>query len=162
MAAAATPSRSSTLVAQLTERAGAWKHVTLAPHSDRAVAFRIEDATIGVLHHDGLLEVPVPMPVRTVLIEEGIAAPHDTRPGTNWVATRLRSADDVDPTTLLLRLSYLYRRLLRSQDVATLHRIRREVEQYALPDALGTIYDTMLAKRVDATVSLPNPWRGSS
>jgi len=161
MAAAATPSRPSTLVAKLTERAGTWTHVSLAPHSDRAVAFKIDDATIGVLHHDGLLEVPVPMPVRTVLVEEGLASPHDARPGTNWVAAHLRSEDDVDTTALLLRLSYLYRRLLRSQDAATLRRIRTEVAQYGLPDALNTIYDTMLAKRVDATAS-PLPGLSSS
>jgi hypothetical protein len=135
--------------------------VSLAPHSGRAVAFRLDEAVIGVLHHDGLLEVPVPMPVRTVLIEEGFAAPHDARPGTDWVAAQLRTAEDVDATVLLLRLSYLYRRLLRSQDAATLHRIRREVEQYALPDALSTIYDTMLAKRVDAAASLPGSRRNA-
>lgn len=145
----------SALVARLTERAGAWEHVSLAPHSDRAVAFRLGSATIGVLHHDGLLEVPVPMPVRTVLIEEGMATPNEARPEADWVAARLRVEEDVETTALLLRLSYLYRRLLRSRETATLRRIRVEVARYDLPDALRTVYDTMLAKRVDTPASLP-------
>ncbi len=161
MTTTATPPSLSTLVTRLTDRAGAWQHVTLAPHSDRAVAFRLDDATIGVLHHDGLLEVPVPMPVRTVLVEEGLAVPNETHPGADWVAARLQSADDVEATVLLLRLSYLYRLLLRSRNETTLHRIRIEVGQYDLPEALNTIYDTMLAKRVGVS-SLPSPQRNAA
>jgi hypothetical protein len=72
------------------------------------------------------------------------------------VATRLHEADDLAPAVLLLRLSYLYRRLLRSRDPAALRRIRVEVTQYALPDALDTLYEAMLAKR-EADASLPGP-----
>jgi hypothetical protein len=137
----------STPVAQLTEQAGAWADVTLAPRPERAVAFRLDDATIGVLHHDGLLEVPLPAPIRGVLVEEEFARPHPTRSGAEWVAVRVQSAESVEAAALLLRLSYLYRRLLRSQDPALLRRIRVELDQYGLPDALSTLYETMLAKR---------------
>lgn len=40
------------------------------------MTFRLDGATIGVLHHDGLVEVPVPPSIRTVLVEEGMARPH--------------------------------------------------------------------------------------
>ncbi len=136
----------STPVAQLTERASAWLEVSLAPHPDRAVAFRLDDATIGVLHHEGRLEVPVPPPIRTILVNEGLAQPHPTR-SDDWVAAQVQATEDVEAAALLLRLSYLYRRLLRSQDPVTLRRIRLELAQYALPDALATLYETMLAKR---------------
>lgn len=154
--AASTPTSSpSGLVTQLTERAGAWFNVSLVPHASRAVSFRLNEATIGVLHHDGLLEIPVPAPIRTVLVDEGYAVSHPARPGIDWVAVRVHEADDLDPAILLLRLSYLYRRLLRSQNPATLRRIRIEIRQYALPDTLGTIYEKMLAKRDTDTSSLP-------
>jgi hypothetical protein len=55
--------------------------------------------------------------------------------------------DDIAPATRLLRLSYLYRHLLRARDPATLHRIRTELAQHQVPDALRRIYDAMLAKR---------------
>ena len=146
----------SALVAELTEQAGAWPHVSLAPHPPRAVVFRVDEADIGVLHHDGLLEIPVPAPIRTVLVDEGFAAPQSARPGREWIATHLHEADDLAPAALLLRLSYLYRRLLRTRDPAALQRIRIEVGQHALPDALDALYETMLAKR-GADVSMPGP-----
>jgi hypothetical protein len=61
----------------------------------------------------------------------------------------------VDAAVLLLRLSYLYRRLLRSQDALSLRRIRIELDQYDLPDALAALYDAMIAKR-DAGSSAPS------
>ncbi|MEF8797305.1 MAG: luciferase family protein [Salinivenus sp.] len=150
------PSSPSALVAELTEQAGAWPHVSLAPHPPRAVVFRVDEARIGVLHPDGLLEIPVPAPLRTALVDEGFAVPQPARPGREWVATRLREADDLAPAVLLLRLSYLYRRLLRSRGPAALRRIRAEVAQYALPDALDALYEAMLAKRgADASLSGP-------
>jgi hypothetical protein len=146
---------SSAPVTRLTEQARAWFGVTLDPHPERAVAFRLDDATIGVLHHDGLLEVPVPAPIRTVLVDEELAHPHGARPGADWVAVYVHAEGDVDPAALLLRLSYLYRRLLRSQTPAVLRRIRIELGQYALPDPLARLYETMLAKRDNGPSALP-------
>jgi hypothetical protein len=116
----------------------------------------LDEARIGVLHPDGLLEIPVPAPLRTALVDEGFAAPQPARPGREWVATHLHEANDLAPAVLLLRLSYLYRRLLRSRGPAALRRIRAEVARYALPDALDALYETMLAKR-EADASLPGP-----
>jgi hypothetical protein len=148
----------SALVAELTEQVGAWSHVSLAPHAPRAVAVRMGEATIGVLHPDGLLEVCLPAPLRAVLIDEGLAAPQPARPGREWAAARLHAPDDVAPAVLLLRLSYLYRRLLRTRDPATLRRIRAEVSRYGLPAPLNALYETMLAKR-GPDASLPGPAR---
>jgi hypothetical protein len=72
------------------------------------------------------------------------------------VSLPLQDPDDLTAVTLLLRLSYLYRRLLRTRDPAALQRIRIEVAQHALPDALDALYETMLAKR-GADVSMPGP-----
>lgn len=138
---------SSALVAELLEHAGAWPHVSLAPHPPRAVVLRVDEAVIGVLHPSGLLEIPVPTPIRTVLVDEGLAAPQTARPGAEWVTTHLREPDDLAAAALLLRLSYLYRRLLRSRDPVVLQRIRAEVGHHPLPRSLETIYEAMLDKR---------------
>jgi hypothetical protein len=151
----------STLVTELTEQAGSWRHVTLAPHSRHAVAFRLEEVVLGILHYDGLLEVPVPAPIRTPLLAEGLAVPQPARSTADWVARSLHTDEDVDPATLLLRLSYLYRRLLRSRDPALLRRIRLELAGYALPASLQTTYAAMIAKRTadPPGASSPSPRR---
>jgi hypothetical protein len=147
MVASIASSSPSALVTDLTDRVGAWLHVTLAPHPGRAVAFRLDEAPIGVVHHDGLIEVPLPGPIRRVLVDHGCVVPHAAQSGAEWGVAHLHTEDDVASATLLLRLSYLYRRLLRSQTPATLRRIRVELSQYSLPDALDSIYASMLAKR---------------
>ncbi len=145
----------STPVDQLIDEAKSWSGTALNPHPDRGVAFRLDRATIGVLHPDGLLEVPVPQPVRSVLVDEEWAQPHPTRTGADWVAMHVRSSDDVETAALLLRLAYLYRRLLRSPDAETLRRIRIELAQHDVPDALGPLYDAMLDKRNPGSSTLP-------
>ena len=152
----APPSPPSALVTALTEQARGWRHVTLAPHSPRAVAFRLGDAVIGVLHHDGRLDVPVPPPLRTVVLEEAVAGPHPTRPDADWVSLPLQDPDDLTAVTLLLRLSYLYRRLLRSRHPDVLRRIRLELDEYDLPSPVVGLYDTMIAKRTAPPARPPN------
>ena len=142
----ASPSPSA-FVTELTEHARTWADVTLTPHPSRAVAFHLNDAVIGVLQHDGWLDVPMPLPIRTVLVDENLAVASPGHPDADWVSSRLKTAEDVRPAALLLRLSYLYRRLLRSPDAAALHRIQVELDQYALASPLQTVYETMLDKR---------------
>lgn len=140
----ASPSPSA-LVTELTEQARTWTDVTLTPHPTHAVAFRLDDVVIGVLQHDGELDVPVPPPIRTALVDANLAVAAPGRP--DWVSSRMTTAEDVRPATLLLRLSYLYRRLLRSPDAAALRRIQVELDQYALSPSLHTVYEAMLDKR---------------
>ena len=152
----ASPSPSA-FVTALTEHARTWADVTLTPHPTRAVAFQIDDAVIGVLQHDGWLDVPVPPPIRTVLVNENLAIAAPGRPDADWVSSRVKTAEDVRPATLLLRLSYLYRRLLRSPDAAALQRIKVELDQYVLSPSLQTVYETMLDKRRAGLPSDPPP-----
>jgi hypothetical protein len=142
----ASPSPSA-FATELTEHARTWTDVTLTPHSTRAVAFQLDDVIIGVLQPDGWLDVPVPAPIRTALVDANLAVAPPGRPSADWVSSRITTADDVRPATLLLRLSYLYRRLLRSPDAAALRRIQVELNQYALSSPLQTVYETMLDKR---------------
>jgi len=155
MAAPTASSTPSPPVDQLIDEVGSWSGITLNPHPDRGVAFRLDSVTIGGVHTDGLLEVPVPQPIRAVLVDEEWAQPHTTRAGADWVAMHVRSSDDVETAALLLRLAYLYRRLLRSPDAETLRRLRIELAQYDLPDALGPLYDAMLDKRDPGSSTLP-------
>lgn len=113
---------------------------------------------MGLLHPGDSLLVPLPEPIRIVLLNEELAV----KPGINaepvsgggtdrvahdHVAHPLASGDDVAPATLLLRLSYLYRCLLRARDADTLRRIGVELGQRDVPTALRAVYDAMLQKR---------------
>lgn len=147
MTARTASSSPATLVTELTEHARSWADVTLTPHPPRAVAFRLDDTIIGVLQHDGWLDVPVPPPIRTVLVDEALAVASPRLPSADWASADLKTTADVQPATLLLRLSYLYRRLLRTPDAAALQRIRVELDRYALSSPLQTVYETMLDKR---------------
>lgn len=132
-------------VARLISTARTWADVTVHPHPSARLTFRVGPVRIGRLHPDNALSVPLPAPVRTVLLDHGLAHPDSTGP--DWVARPLRHPDDLPDATQLLRLSYLYRRLLRTRDATALHRIRTELSQRELPEALRDVYDVMLRKR---------------
>ena len=132
-------------VARLISTARTWTDVTVHPHPSARLTFRMGDALIGRLHPDDALVVPLPAPVRTVLLDQGLARPSPGAP--DWVAHPLVHADDLPGAAQLLRLSYLYRRLLRTRDATALHRIHTELAQRELPEPLRTVYNAMLAKR---------------
>ena len=136
-------------VSELIDRVRDWDDVSLVPHATEAVAVRFGKTTIGRLHRDGTLQVPMPQPIRTVLLEEGLAEPTTDGAESEWVGATLEAAADVDAAALLLRLSYLYRRVLRSQDQVAFRHIRVELAHYDLPETLSVIYETMLTKRTD-------------
>jgi hypothetical protein len=72
------------------------------------------------------------------------------------VSRPLQDPEELAAVTLLLRLSYLYRRLLRSQHPDVLRRIRLELDGYDLPPSLVVLYDTMIAKRTVPPTPPPN------
>ncbi len=139
------PSPPPTPVPHLLRRARTWTDVTVHPHPDAHLTIQIGSVLIGRLRPGDTLEVPLPAPVRTVLLDHGLAGPSPTAP--DGVTHPLVHPDDLPGATQLLRLSYLYRRLLRTRDPTALHRIRTELAQRELPEALRAVYATMLSKR---------------
>lgn len=142
-------------VARLTETVGDWRDVSLLPHPKRGVLFHLDDKVFGNLQSTGRVAIAVPPPIRKVLVEEETAHPLQERSG-DWVGMDMDSVDDVERATLLVRLAYLYRRILRSRDPAALHRVRTELAQHPLSEDLHGVFDSMLTKR-DA--ALPGPER---
>lgn len=133
--------------ARLTRAVRTWKDVTIHPDPNATLTFQLGRTTIGRLQNGDRLDVPLPAPIRAVVLEHGLAVAADGSTLSDAVAHPLQTPDDVAPATQLLRLSYLYRRLLRTRDATTLHRIRIELSQREVPEALRTVYDAMLAKR---------------
>lgn len=144
---AASPDRPTAAATRLTQTVQNWAGVTVHPHPNASLTFRLDRATIGVLRAENTLAVPLPSPIRTVLLDHGLAGPPHEPDVPDWVSLSLGQSEDLAPATRLLRLSYLYRHLLRARDPAALHRIRTELAQHEVPDALRKIYDAMVAKR---------------
>jgi len=139
------PSQPPAPIDRLIRTARTWADVSVHPHPNARLTFRMGNVLIGRLRPNDMLAVPLPAPVRTVLLDHGLARPASTAP--DWVTHPLRHPDDLSGATQLLRLSYLYRRLLRTRDATALHRIRTELSQRKLPEALRSVYNAMLAKR---------------
>ncbi len=129
----------------LLETVRAWRGVELAPHRYRAVAFRWNGKELGHLHTAGLLDVPFPREVRSLLIDAGWATPHRYVPHSEWVTVRVATTDDVDAALAVLRLAYLYRRIIRANSAAERDCIRSELDALELPDRLRERFDDLLA-----------------
>lgn len=140
-------------VARLTDTVGDWQDVSLLPHPERGVLFHLDDKVFGDLQSTGRVAVAVPPPIREVLIAEGTAHSLQGRSG-DWIGMDMNSVEDVERATVLVRLAYLYRRILRSRDPSALQRVRTEIDQHSLSEALRAVYDSMLTKRGAA---LPGP-----
>ena len=141
---------------ELTTQVHAWEEVSLAPHRAEAVAFQIDGKEFGHVHPSGLLDVPLPQPVRDVLVEQGVVAPHRYVPGTGWVTVRIASERDVDVALFTLRLSYLYRRIIRARTAADIACIRTELDRLNVDGDLRAVYDTVLDRRA-RTASVDGP-----
>lgn len=149
------PDARPTFITDLVEQVATWNELALHPHSSGTVAFRVGKTVIGVLDQQGQLDVAVPAPIRAVLLQDGLASRSAERAEVDGVTTVLHDPEDVRDGTLLLRLAYLYRRLLRSTDPAVLRRIRIEIAGYDLPEALHEVYAVMLSKRVPEGAYVP-------
>jgi hypothetical protein len=121
-----------------------WKGVDLAPHRYRAVAVRVDDKEVGHLHASGLLDVPFPRPIRDALVEDGMASVHRYVPDSGWITYCVATAEDVDHAAFLLRLSFLYRKIVRAATPADLARIRAELDRLRVGGTLRDVYEALL------------------
>lgn len=141
-----------------------WDGTSLVPHRFDAIEFQLDGKEFGHYHRFGVLDIPFPRSIRDILVHEGIAAAHRYVPDSGWVTYRVRTEDDAQHATRLLRLSYLYRSIVRSTDVLKLEQIRTELVRLSISKALQGEYAKALSMRAQsATVpDLPpgfNPTR---
>ena len=96
-----------------------WAGVESASHAYEGVEFCLDGYEFGHVHHGWqCLHINYPRRMRDALIEEGLTEPHRYFPETGWTNTPVVDRDSIDHALWLLRLSYLYRSLLRRNTAA--------------------------------------------
>ena len=83
-----------------------WPGVTEEPHRFGGGEFRLGKRELGHLHGDYLADLPFPVRVREVLVEEGKAMAHHILPQSGWVSYPIRDASAVPGALELFRLAY--------------------------------------------------------
>ena len=134
-----------TPTARLLARVADWPGVTLRRDDTAVVVVEVGEATVGRLHPHGRLDVLVAAPFRQPLVHDGLAT--DAGAEADWVERSVQTAEDVVPATRLLRLAYLYRRILRSPHAEALDRIRAELDRRVMGDALRAAFEAVLEHR---------------
>src|SRR5262245_41793828 len=94
-----------TYLKSLEKQACQWPGISAGPHRFGGRMFRLGRWEVGHLHNDGVVEIPLPRPLRDELVAQGMAEKHHTEAG--WVTFRVRRELDINHAVWLLRISYL-------------------------------------------------------
>jgi len=127
-----------------------WPGVATAPHQFGAVEFQLDGTEFGHIHRDGTLDVPFVRRLRNPLVAAGAVSRHRWVPDSGWVTLHVESDADIERAILLLRLSYLYRMLLRPERSLRLDDIATEVEGIELPLEARRGFLDLVARRRSA------------
>ncbi|MDH3197430.1 MAG: DUF5519 family protein [Candidatus Krumholzibacteria bacterium] len=125
-----------------------WPGVVTAPHQFGAVEFQLDGTEFGHIHRDGTLDVPFVRRLRNPLVAAGAVSRHRWVPNSGWVTLHVESDEDIERAVRLLRLSYLYRLILRPERPLGLDDIASEIEGIELPlEARRGMLDLLARRR---------------
>jgi hypothetical protein len=92
---------------RLVDEVTSWPGVTVGEGRFHSTRFMVGRRELGHLHGSSVLDMPLPKPLKTELIERGEAIPHRfTPPGSGWVTIELAGPDDVQRAIQILRDRY--------------------------------------------------------
>ncbi|NJL95652.1 MAG: DUF5519 family protein [Anaerolineae bacterium] len=93
----------------LQDTVGAWPALAAQPHRFGGVEFVHGKVEIGHIHRNGMIDIPLTVPLRRYLVAQGLAEPHHLLGDSGWVSFYVRQAEDVEGALWLFRLSYLHK-----------------------------------------------------
>ena len=96
------------LVDRVIEEVAAWPHVNTEEHRFEGREFTLGPREVGHVHRWGIVDVPFIERLRDQLISEGKTGEHHVVPESGWTTHHIEDEEDVENSTWLLRLSYLY------------------------------------------------------
>jgi Family of unknown function (DUF5519) len=92
---------------RLVETVTEWPGVTLEEGRFGSTRFMLGRRELGHVHGSSILDLPLPKPLKSELIERGEAIPHRfTPPESGWVTIELDDTDAVERAIRLLRERY--------------------------------------------------------
>ena len=92
-----------------------WEGVEAVTHRFGGTEFQWNNVEIGHIHRGGMTDIPFTRTIRKALVSAQLAQPHHLLPETGWITLYIRTSDDVEIASLLMRLSYIHKRRRLSQ-----------------------------------------------
>ena len=140
---------------KLEAKVSVWPNISVHPHRFGGREFRFQDAEVGHVHRDGVVDIPFPRPVRDALLAEGLAEEHLWVPNSGWVSFRIRNGPDVEHALWLLRLSLARYLLKAASDPRRL--LEEESEALHLSPRLQSLLEPFIPKTSKPASSEPLP-----
>lgn len=130
----------------LVRAVAAWDAVSLSPHEHSAVVFLRDGKEIGFLKPSGLLSVPLPESIRSVLLGMPTSIPI-TDGADGAIDLLMETPADVRCGAFLLRLSHVYRSVIACRSRRVLAALRTDIDVLDLPTPLADLYVDLLRRR---------------
>ena len=138
---------------KLVEEVSVWPQVSVHPHRFGGKEFRFGSAEVGHVHTSGMVDIPLPCPVRDALLDEGLAEEHHWVPDSGWVSFRIRGDQDLEHAVWLLRLSLLRYRLKAATDPGKL--LDQESDELSLSPRFRSLFRPFLGKPPNQVSAAP-------
>lgn len=88
----------------------AWNGIELSAHKFGGVQFNYRGKELGHIHSNGILDIPLPKKISSMLIANRQAMTHHIFTNSGWISFYIKGGQDYDDAVTLLRLSYEYKR----------------------------------------------------
>jgi hypothetical protein len=132
---------------KLEDEVSTWPNVSVHAQRFGGREFRFGSADVGHVHVGGIVDIPVPRPVRDALLAEGLADAHRWVPNSGWITFHMRGEDDLKHAFWLMRLAYLRYALKCAADPRGL--FAQESEALHLSAKLQSLLEPFLARTAD-------------
>jgi len=136
---------------KLETEVSSWPEISVHPHRFGGKEFRLGDAEVGHFHIGGVVDIPFPRALRDALLAQELAEEHRWVPNSGWVTFHMRSDDDLQHATWLLRLSYLRYELKSASDPNAL--LERKSDELRLEPQLKSIVGQLIPRAAAASHS---------
>jgi len=130
---------------KLEEEVSAWPNISVHAHRFGGREFLFgKTAEVGHVHTNGIVDIPLPRPVRDALLADDLADEHHWVPNSGWITFQMRSEEDLSHALWLMRLSYLRYALKTAIDPRKL--FERESEELHLSPKLKLLLEPFVPK----------------
>jgi hypothetical protein len=140
---------------KLEQEVSAWRNISVHPHRFGGMEFQFEDAEVGHVHTNGVVDIPFPRSVRDALLADGLAEEHHWVPNSGWITFQMCGEEDLSHALWLMRLSYLRYALKTATDPQK--RFEQESEELRLSPRFKSLLEPFVPKTANHVSTEPLP-----